>query len=370
MKDSDEKEKRISHLKDIMSSVKKIDEEEYDYEEDEKPVFQLEEETEELIEPLEDDFEFEKKEEEIIETNEIDDEFIFNPSKSSQDAVILKDNEIDDDFIVKTDDNDIFPEISDFKEDKNGDFKSIENTFRDDEVLEDENPDDDVLYNQLTKITTWKLRNISVLGILGIFIGVCFIISALFVVSGGSSRIVDNVVSGELNGTGVFLLFIGVILLIFSIYKTFSLKNPFGDLASSMDNLEKDNTKKIKKHSSREEPTTTKIKEPPIDREAYKIGEFDIASIKSNLKNPRSKLESYEHTTSSIKKHEKEEVREKPLPKKTNIEKEIDSDDVETQSIDDIFANLEEVEDLETSIPIVSVDEKVEKNSSKKNKEE
>ncbi|MDL2246219.1 hypothetical protein LJB96_01230 [Methanobrevibacter sp. OttesenSCG-928-K11] len=377
MKDSDEKEKRISHLKDIMSSVRKIDAEEDEYyEDDKKSVFKMEEEYEDQIEPLKDDFEFEEKEEEIIEINEIDDEFIFNPSKSSQKTVVLKDNEIDEDFIVKTtndDDNDVFPEISDFKEDENGDFKSIENTFRDDEVLESEKldeDDDDELYNQLNKITTLKIKNVSFISILGIVLGVVFIISAIFVISGGSDRIVDNVVSGEVNGTGVFLLFIGIILLIFSTYKGFSLKNPFGDLASSIDNLEKDNTKKRKKSSSKEKNHPTPIiEEPPIDRDSYKIGEFDIASIKSNLKKPTSKVESesYKHTVSSIKKDKKEK---ESITKKTTIKKTIETDGVTDQSIDDIFEKLEEVEDIETSIPIVSIDEKVEKSSSKKDKEE
>ena len=101
----------------------------------------------------------------------------------------------------------------------------------------------------------------------------------------------------------------------------------------------------------------------PLDKESYKIGEFEIGEFKENLKKPVSKLEGVAHTKQAT-------LDDVPLPKeRPEEEKGLSQEEIEeieygkasldNESIDDIFSSVEEIDE----IPIVSVD-------SKKNKKE
>ena len=85
MKDSKEKEHRISNLKDMITNIK----------EEEEARFDDMEEDSELIDYLnEDHVDFEEL--------EIDDEFIYHPGDEDSIAINLEEKQIDEDFIIKT----------------------------------------------------------------------------------------------------------------------------------------------------------------------------------------------------------------------------------------------------------------------------
>ena len=86
MKDSKEKEHRISNLQDMINNVKK--------EEDIEEIEDIEEDVE-LIDYL-------NKNDESYERLEIDDEFIYHPGDDDNPAVNLEENNIDENFIIKT----------------------------------------------------------------------------------------------------------------------------------------------------------------------------------------------------------------------------------------------------------------------------
>lgn len=376
MKDS-EKDKRISNLKNILDSVKRNNErkdnEFYDTEDkemlsndelyDEYEGFHIEKEDEfdkNLITDLD--------EKEEIEEDMIDDEFIYTPSTDSNPEILKEDDSaIDEDFIISTKNNssnDGFPEI-DFSKDEEISSKAIENKYKDDKIniKSSENKfktnkssktsieeNDEFFESKFDKFSNIKIGNIYLMGILGIVIGFILILISTFLAFGSSDRVIDNVTSGEANVIAIILLFIGIIILIFSIFKGFSLNNPFGDLAKSIDKLEKN-------HSDKDKTTSKEKKnnippEPPIDREKYKIGEFDLKTLE--LTKPIKKIE-----TDKLEKKSKEEKYEFEDKSFNNTD---------TKSIDDIFSDLDDFETIDDSIDIISVDEKIEKNFSKDKK--
>ena len=111
MKDSKEKEHRISNLKNMISNIK----------EDDPKSFEGIEEDSELIDYLnENPSEFEEL--------EIDDEFIYHPGDEDSDAVNLEEDQIDEDFIIKTpktedvEEGSVIHEIDEFGDDLVGEI--------------------------------------------------------------------------------------------------------------------------------------------------------------------------------------------------------------------------------------------------------
>lgn len=361
MKDSKEKENRISNLKNMFIKMKKVDIDESDEEnfeiEDISKLDNVElEEDHELINYL-----YEEQEEEVLP--EIDDEFIYNPAKDNSEPTILEEeNEIDENFIIKTALND----------EKNlDDEDSFEEIEENDNKYESTYDADYIISKQFDSLIDIKIGKYKIIHIIGVIVGVILISLSIFISSNGSERIIDNVVSGEVGVIVVLLIFFGLSISIFSIFKLFSLKNPFEKLALSINNLE--NSKKTKTNFNK---TEEKIGIPkskiPIDKEAYKIGEFDISSFKENLKKPTSKLDgvkyhktetAYKNKSTESKPNNVSKTGEKPVEKELlPIEEDKVDENIDSRSIDDIFASIEEIEDMS----ILSIDEKVEKNSSKK----
>ena len=85
MKDSKDKEHRISNLKDMINNVNEDEDTSYDDIEEDK----------ELIRYLNED-------REGYGDLEIDDEFIYHPDEDTKNAVNLEENPIDDEFLIKT----------------------------------------------------------------------------------------------------------------------------------------------------------------------------------------------------------------------------------------------------------------------------
>ena len=324
MKKSKENEHRISNLKDMLSNIQDQEESLNDAED----VFDVDdtteyEEDEELLEYLHGN---------ELKPNkyEIDDEFIYHPNKSQQNTVRnLEANEINEDFIINTKLND-----SEFSEDNN----------EYDNYYEEESPlgFDSEISKNFDNMVNAKFGEIPVIGIVSLIVGTFAIISALLMITTASDRVVDSVTSGEHNSILAVLLITGILLIFCGIYKVTGFKH-LGKLTDSIKNIEKE---PIKKQKTEEEPSTEDLT-PQIDKDSYKIGEFKPKKSKSDF-NKKTK----QTTLDNI-----------PLAQRKLTEKEIEEIEyrkarLDTESIDDIFANVEDI----NKIPIVSVDSKEDKN--------
>ena len=314
MKDSKEKENRISNLKNMFDHMN--DEEEKEPEVDEYDDI---EEDEELINFLN----------EGMDEYEIDDEYIYHPGEDSSNEINLEDNaEIDEEFIIETDINEkldnksqIVNEPKDLENEINENFDNIVNT---------------------------KIGEKPIFAVISLILGIIFIISSIIVFNSGTERIVDNVVSGENHFLVVSLIIIGALLIIYGAFKIFNIKNPFQSMFDSMEEDEKDELNKVEE---KEKPTIPKSN-IPLDKESYKIGEFEMDDLKNSLKNSFSK------SIDTPKKLEEEEeyidvenlppAREKTPDEKGLIKEEIEEKEYEQarldgESIDDIFADVEDL---------------------------
>ena len=314
MKDSKEKENRISNLKNMFDHMN--DEEEKEPEVDE---YNDIEEDEELINFLN----------EGMDEYEIDDEYIYHPGEDSSNEINLEDDaEIDEEFIIETDIN----EKLDNKSQIVNEPKDLENEINE----------------SFDNIVNTKIGEKPIFAVISLILGIIFIISSIIVFNSGTERIVDNVVSGENHFLVVSLIIIGALLIIYGAFKIFNIKNPFQSMFDSMEEDEKDELNKVEE---KEKPTIPKSN-IPLDKESYKIGEFEMDDLKNTLKNSFSK------SIDTPKKLEEEEedidvenlppAREKTPDEKGLIKEEIEEKDYEQarldgESIDDIFADVEDL---------------------------
>ena len=314
MKDSKEKENRISNLKNMFDHMN--DEEEKEPEVDE---YNDIEEDEELINFLN----------EGMDEYEIDDEYIYHPGEDSSNEINLEDEaEIDEEFIIETDIN----EKLDNKSQIVNEPKDLENEINE----------------SFDNIVNTKIGEKPIFAVISLILGIIFIISSIIVFNSGTERIVDNVVSGENHFLVVSLIIIGALLIIYGAFKIFNIKNPFQSMFDSMEEDEKDELNKVEE---KEKPTIPKSN-IPLDKESYKIGEFEMDDLKNTLKNSFSK------SIDTPKKLEEEEedidvenlppAREKTPDEKGLIKEEIEEKEYEQarldgESIDDIFADVEDL---------------------------
>ncbi|MBE6502321.1 MAG: topoisomerase IV [Methanobrevibacter thaueri] len=308
MKDS-KKEHRISNLKDMIDNVT---DESYE---------QIEEDSE-LIDYLnqnKDDF----------EVPEIDDEFIYRPNDEYNNAINLEETPINEDYIIKA------PKSIDSDKDEYDDFEG-------DLVGE--------ISENFDNAINAKVRGRSILAIISSVLGIILVIISIFIFQSRSDRVIDNVVAGESSFMFVVFLIAGVLLLIYGIYRLFNIKNPFEKITSSIDSI--DNEKKDNTNTKNEEPSQKPMpkSEIPLDKDAYKIGEFDVNDLKTSLKKP---------TASTKKVQFKDNIDDLPPAKKTLTEEEIEEIEyehakLESESIDDIFAEVEDIEE----VPIITLDSK------------
>ena len=309
MKDSKEKEHRISDLKDMINNVT---DESYD---------EMEEDSE-LIDYLNgSDTDFEE--------SEIDDEFIYHPGDEYNDALNLEETPIDEDYIIKA------PKSEDVKKDE---YTNMEGDLVGD------------ISENFDNVINAKIKGRPVLAIVSSIIGVVLIIISIFIFESRSDRVIDNVVAGENSFMFVIFLVIGVFLLIYGVYKLFNIKNPFEKITSSINTIDSDvKEKKDNADTKPEKPSQKPIpkSEIPLDKESYKIGEFDVNDLKTSLKKP---------TASNKKVQFKETIDDLPPAKEKSLseeeieEMEYEHAKLESESIDDIFAEVEEIEDM----PIIS----------------
>ena len=315
MKDSKDKEHRISNLKDMIDNINdnEVKEEE-----------EIEEDLE-LINYLNED-------KVDYDNLEIDDEFIYHPS-DDDDAINLEENPINEDFIINA------PKEETEKED------AIEN----DEFFDDFTSDMSESFDNLVNA---KIGRTPILAIASTIIGLVLIVISAIIFSSRSDRIIDNVVSGETNFISVIFLILGLLLVIYGLYKIFGFKNPLENLSNSIDSVEinEPTTKK-------EEPKEKVIPKSniPLDKESYKIGEFNFKDLKNKFRKPSTPNKPAPPTQEELDKIPP--AREKPKDKKGLTADEIEEMEYEqvvreSESIDDIFAEVEDIDEM----PIISVD--------------
>lgn len=296
MTDSGEKEHRISNLKNLINNMNEEDDESFeDIEEDRELIEYLNEDTTDY------------------DVLEIDDEFIYRPNDDSETPVNLEENPIDENYIINT------PKTDDGED---GDVSELEE-------LEDLNLDfsSDISEN-FDNVINAQIAGKPLLGIVSSILGVIFIIISFFIFQSRSERIIDNVVSGESNFLFIIFLFIGLLMLIFGIFKLLGLHNPLESITTRIDSVEKESTSK---KTEKETPVKTvpKSKEP-INRDSYKIGEFKMDDLKVSFKKPEN--------------HDEKEIVKKQLGLITKEIEEIENEQakLDGESIDDIFAEIDD----------------------------
>lgn len=316
MKDSKDKEHRISNLKSMINNIND-NEEEVSEEEIEEDL--------ELINYLNED----KIDYDDLEIN---DEFIYHPD-DGDDAINLEENPINEDFIINA------PKEETENED------AIEN----DEFIDDFTSDMSESFDNLVNA---KIGRTPILAIASTIVGLILIVISAIIFSSRSDRIIDNVVSGETNFISVIFLIFGLLLVIYGLYKIIGFKNPLESLSNSIDSVEtsEPTTKK-------EEPKEKAIPKSdiPLDKESYKIGEFNLKELKNKFKKPSTPKKPAPPTQEELDKIPP--AREKSKEKKGLTAEEIEEMEYEqvvreSESIDDIFAEVEDIDE----IPIISVD--------------
>ncbi|WP_405293506.1 topoisomerase IV [Methanobrevibacter sp.] len=322
MKDSKEKEHRISNLKDMIDTVKD-DEESFEFDD-------IEEDSE-LIDYL-NEHHVDDEEDEL----EIDDEFIYRPDDEDDAAVNLEENPVDEEYIIKT------PKAKDSENDDEYDEYN-------DELMGD-------ISENFDNVVNAKIRGRPILAIIGSVLGVILIVLSIFIFQSRSDRVVDNVVAGETSFMFVIFLIVGLLLLIYGIYKLFNIKNPFENLTKDIDSI--DDEKKDENKAPEETPSPKPIPKSniPLDKDSYKIGEFDIKDLKTSLKKPTDskKDKTVEEDVEEIPRAKEKRPKQKELTAEEIEEIEYEHAQLENESIDDIFAEVEDIEDM----PIISIDSK------------
>lgn len=311
MKDSD-KARRISDLKEMIDNVN-----------DDNSGDGLAEDPELISYLNEDSTDFDEF--------EIDDEYIYHPGDNDGNAINLEDMPIDEDYIIKTPSE-----------------KDIEN----DEI--DDNPEDiigDVSEN-FDNLFHAKIGRTPIMSILSTILGLILIVVAAVIFQSRSDRVIDHVVSGETNFICLIVLIFGLIFFVYGIMKIFHIQNPFKNITDSIDTIDHDK-KSNPDDENKPTPQTIPKSTIPLDKDSYKIGEFNIGDLKNKLKKPTTSqnVQDPEDLDAIPPAREKAENKKGLTPEEID-EIEYNEVQLEGESIDDIFAEVEDIED----IPIISID--------------
>ena len=320
MKDSKEKEHRISNLKDMINNIK---------EDPNSPSYADVEEDSELINYLnEDKVDFDGL--------EIDNEFIYRPDEELDYAVNLEDNDINEEYLIKT------PTEKDVEYSNEAEAEEVE------DIMGDVGENLDVFINA-------KIGRTPILAIVSAFLGILLVLISIFIFQSRSDRVIDNVVSGETNFYFVIVLGIGILLLIYGIYKIFGLKNPISGITDSINSIDSGNagkdSKDVKDESSEMIIPKSNI---PLDKESYKIGEFNIQELKNKFKKPSTSKKQIPITENidEIPPAKEKEESKKGLTAEEIEHIEYEQTKLDSETIDEIFAEVEDIDEM----PIISID--------------
>lgn len=319
MKESKEKEHRISNLKDMINNMNDNDVPE-DIEEFEEDI--------ELINYL--------NENETYDDLEIDDEFIYHPGDEEKNAINLDENNINQDFLIKT------PKEKETER---------ESTVENEEIIEDFASG---MSESFDNIVHAKIGRTPILAYISSFLGLFLILISAIIFSSRSDRVIDNVASGETNFISVIFLIFGLLLLIYGIYRVIGLRNPLEGTFTRIDSIE---TGEKDESASENEPQEKVIPKSniPLDKESYKIGEFNIKDIKNKFRKSTTTKKQTPPTQEEL--DNIPPAREKSTEKKGLTAEEIEELEYEqvvreNETIDDIFAEVEDIDEM----PIISID--------------
>lgn len=317
MKGSKEKEHRISNLKEMIDNIKENEEIRLDdgIPEDDELINYLNEEPEESFEL------------------EIDDEFIYRPGDEDAPAVDLEEETpIDEEFIIKT------PKVKESDNEEGDDFG--------DDLVGEISENFDTVINA-------EIGGKPILAIASTVLGIILIAISIFIYTSRADRVIDNVVSGETSFMFIIFLAIGLLLVFYGAYRLLNITNPIDSLINKIDTVDDDDDEPKntpKKKTENPSPKVIPKSEIPLDKDAYKIGEFDMEELKKALKKP---------TDSKKKAKIEENVDDIPPAKEKTPEKALTPEEIEhdqvildSESIDEIFAEVEDLEEL----PIISID--------------
>ena len=314
MKDSKEKEHRISNLKDLIDNVKEEDSN-IDSQEDSELINYLHEDTVDFDEL------------------EINDEFIYHPDDDEDYVINLEESPIDEEFIINTPKEEELKNMSDDLEEP-------------EDIISDVSENFDQFFNA-------KIGKTPVLAIVSSVLGIIFIAISIIIFESRSDRVIDNVVSGETNFISVIVLGLGILLLIYGIYKVFNIKSPLNGITES---INFDGKEKVKTNASKEKETEKIIPKSniPLDKDSYKIGEFDIGDIKNKFKKSTTSKKPKPHPedTNNIPPAKEKEENKKELTIEKIEDIEYKQAKLDNETIDDIFAEVEDIDE----IPIISID--------------
>ena len=295
MKETGDKEHRISNLKNLINNLNEKDSYEDPNDDD------IEEDIE-LINYLNED----TTDYDVLGIN---DKYIYHPHDNEESPINLEENPIDEKYIINT------PKTDETDDSNINEYSELEDLNMDfgNEISENF---DNVLHA--------KIGGKPILAIISTITGIIFIIISVFVFKSRSDRIIDNVVSGESNFLFIIFLTLGSFLLIYGIFKLFNLNNPFRKITDSIDSIDKKKEDKSERKDKKEtQPTNTiPASKEPIDKESYKIGEFTTDDLKTSPK--KSEKNETNLITREIEEIEYEQVK------------------LNGESIDEIFANINE----------------------------
>ena len=135
-------------------------------------------------------------------------------------------------------------------------------------------------------------------------------------------------------------IIIGLLILIYGVFKLLNIKNPFDNMTSSIESVEK-SKKKETPEVKKEEPSEKIIPKSniPLDKESYKIGEFKVEDLNTPNETSDFEEEINEEDTEEFKTISLDEEEASSVSEKENKKEEADSD-----SIDDIFAEMDEMD--------------------------
>lgn len=318
MKDSKEKEHRISNLKNMIKNVK-----------DDGIGYDDMEEDSELIDYLNEDSG-------NLDDLEINDEFIYRPSDEQDYAINLEENPIDENYIIKTSNT--------------GANKNNPNEL---EELGVEVTGE--ISENFDNVVNAQVGGKPLIGIVSTLLGAVLVILSIFILDSRSEKVVDNVVSGETNFIFVIFFIIGLLLLLYGVIKVFRIRNPIDNITKGIDSVESDDKDTAPNH--KKEPSANSIPKSniPLDKESYKIGEFEMGDLKKSLKKPATSKKStvtFKERLDDIPPAKEKPAERKGLTAEEIEEREYEQAKLDNESIDDIFAEVEDIED----IPIISID--------------
>ena len=141
-------------------------------------------------------------------------------------------------------------------------------------------------------------------------------------------------------------------LFIYGLYRILDLKNTIKGITENINSIDLDNNSE----KNMETPKENIIPKSniPLDKDSYKIGEFNIGDLKNKLKKPTTSKKPIPITEDidDIPPAKEKEENKKGLIAEEIEDMEYEQVKLDHETIDDIFAEVEDIDEM----PIISID--------------